>query len=125
VVRDLVRMGRPNQALIVSDADRVQLSSMVRSQSMAHWLVRRGRLGSPTFGKWTAVILSAENKRQIFVPRGFAHGFAVRSDSAEFLYKCDEFYRPEDEYGVLWNDPALGIPWELSGLTPFSIPFVS
>lgn len=75
------------------------------------------RLGSPTFGKWTAVILSGENKRQIYIPRGFAHGFVVRSDSAEFLYKCDEFYHPEDEYGVLWSDPALAIPWEVSNPT--------
>lgn len=72
------------------------------------------RLGSPTFGKWNAVVLSAENKRQIFVPRGFAHGFVVRSDAAEFLYKCDEFYHPEDEYGVAWDDPALAILWEVS-----------
>jgi dTDP-4-dehydrorhamnose 3,5-epimerase len=69
------------------------------------------QLGSPTFGKWIAVILSAENKRQIFIPRGFAHGFVVRSNVAEFLYKCDEFYHPEDEYGLAWNDPSLAIPW--------------
>jgi dTDP-4-dehydrorhamnose 3,5-epimerase len=71
------------------------------------------RIGSPTFGKWSAVVLSAENKRQIFIPRGFAHGFAVRSEAAEFIYKCDEFYHPEDEYGVAWNDPVLAIPWEV------------
>lgn len=72
------------------------------------------RLDSPTFGKWAAVVLSAENKRRIFIPRGFAHGFVVRSDAAEFLYKCDEFYHSEDEYGVAWNDPALAISWEVS-----------
>ena len=71
------------------------------------------RHGSPTFGQHTSVILSAENKRQIFIPRGFAHGFVVLSDTAEFLYKCDEFYHPEDEGGILWNDPALGIHWGL------------
>jgi len=71
------------------------------------------RLGSPTFGNWISVILSAENKREIFVPRGFAHGFAVLSDSAEFLYKCDDLYHPDDEYGVVWNDPDLKIDWTL------------
>jgi len=57
------------------------------------------------------VVLSASNRRQIFVPRGFAHGFIVRSDTAEFIYKCDEVYHPEDECGVLWNDPFLAIAW--------------
>jgi dTDP-4-dehydrorhamnose 3,5-epimerase len=71
------------------------------------------RQGSPTFGKWISVVLSAENKREIFVPKGFAHGFTVLSDSAEFLYKCDTLYRPDDEYGVVWNDPDLKIDWTL------------
>jgi dTDP-4-dehydrorhamnose 3,5-epimerase len=69
------------------------------------------RRGSPTFGQWTSVVLSDENKRQIYVPRGFAHGFAVLSETAEFLYKCDDFYDPADERGIAWNDPALGIDW--------------
>ena len=69
------------------------------------------RRGSPTFGKWVNAVLSAENKRQILVPRGFAHGFVVRSETAEFLYKCSDFYYPEDERGVAWNDPQLAIPW--------------
>ncbi|MEK7703208.1 MAG: dTDP-4-dehydrorhamnose 3,5-epimerase [Nitrospirota bacterium] len=69
------------------------------------------RMGSPFFGKWVGVLLSVENKRQIFVPRGFAHGYLVLSDTAEFLYKCDAFYHPEDEGGVLWNDPEIGIAW--------------
>jgi dTDP-4-dehydrorhamnose 3,5-epimerase len=69
------------------------------------------RKGSPTFGQWAGVVLSAENKCQIYVPAGFAHGFAVLSESAEFLYKCSDFYHPEDEQGVLWNDPDVGIPW--------------
>jgi dTDP-4-dehydrorhamnose 3,5-epimerase len=56
-------------------------------------------------------VLSEENQQQIYVPRGFAHGFLVISDTAEFLYKCSEFYHPEDEGGVLWNDPAIGIEW--------------
>ncbi len=72
------------------------------------------RHGSPTFGQHVAVVLSAENKKQILIPQGFAHGFVVLSDTAEFLYKCDEFYHPEDEGGVLWNDAALGIDWGLN-----------
>ena len=71
------------------------------------------RVGSPHFGKWMSAILSAENKRQIFVPKGFAHGFVVLSDEAEFLYKCDAFYNPQDERGVLWNDPQIGIDWQI------------
>jgi dTDP-4-dehydrorhamnose 3,5-epimerase len=69
------------------------------------------RRGSPTFGRWVGVVLSAENQRQVYIPRGFAHGFLVLSDAAEFLYKCDEFYCPEDERGVAWNDPRIGIDW--------------
>ena len=69
------------------------------------------RVGSKTFGRWIAVVLSAENRRQLFIPRGFAHGFIVRSEVAEFLYKCDEFYHPADEGGVLWSDPQLAILW--------------
>ena len=72
------------------------------------------RIGSPYFGQWVSAILSAENKRQILVPRGFAHGFVVLSDTAEFLYKCSDFYHPEDENGVLWNDPGLGVPWNVT-----------
>ena len=71
------------------------------------------RVGSPTFGKWVSAVLSAENKLQIFVQRGFAHGFFVLSDEAEFLYKCDAFYDPNDERGVLWNDPEIGIDWQI------------
>lgn len=71
------------------------------------------RVGSPHFGKSVAVELSAENKTQILVPRGFAHGFVVLSDEAEFLYKCDDVYHPEDEGGVAWNDPQIGIDWLL------------
>lgn len=69
------------------------------------------RVGSKTFGRWIGVTLSAANRRQIFIPRGFAHGFIVRSEVAEFIYKCDDFYHPEDEAGVLWNDPSLAITW--------------
>lgn len=71
------------------------------------------RHGSPHFGKWVSALLSAENKHQIYVPRGFAHGFFVLSDEAEFLYKCDAFYDPSDEHGVLWNDPQIGIDWQI------------
>lgn len=66
---------------------------------------------SRTYGKWEGVTLSAENKRQFFIPRGFAHGFLVLSDAAEFCYKCDDVYHPNDEGGFMWNDPAIGIEW--------------
>jgi dTDP-4-dehydrorhamnose 3,5-epimerase len=69
------------------------------------------RVGSPTFGQHVAVELSEENRRQFWVPRGFAHGFAVLSDVADFFYKCDEYYSPSDEITVRWNDPAIGIAW--------------
>ncbi len=71
------------------------------------------RRGSPTFGRHVAVELSEENRRQFWVPRGFAHGFAVLSESADFFYKCDALYSPKDELVVRWNDPALGIDWGL------------
>jgi dTDP-4-dehydrorhamnose 3,5-epimerase len=69
------------------------------------------RRGSPSFGKWVGVVLSAEEQNQIYVPKGFAHGFLARSGPVQFLYKCSDYYLPDDEYGVLWNDPALGIAW--------------
>ena len=69
------------------------------------------RKGSPTFGKHVQVVLSEENRCQLFVPEGFAHGFKVLSDIADFTYKCADLYTPGDEYGILWNDPALGIEW--------------
>lgn len=72
------------------------------------------RHGSPTFGQSFSVVLSAENKRQIYIPRGFAHGFVVLSDTAEFLYKCDDFYNGGDDRGIYWNDPALGIDWAVT-----------
>lgn len=71
------------------------------------------RRGSPTFGRWVAVELSAENFRQLYVPPGFAHGFSVLSETAQMAYKCTELYAPEDEIGILWNDPALGIDWRV------------
>ena len=71
------------------------------------------RKGSPTFGKYVAVELTEENHRQFFVPRGFAHGFAVLSDEAVFQYKCDNFYNKESEGSVAWNDPQLGIDWRV------------
>lgn len=69
------------------------------------------RPGSSTYGKWEGVVLSAENRRQFFIPRGFAHGFLVLSDEAEFCYKCDDVYHPNDEGGLMWDDPAIGIEW--------------
>ena len=69
------------------------------------------RQGSPTFGQWVGVELSEENQHQLYVPPGFAHGFCVLSDTADFLYKCTEFYAPESEHGILWNDADIGIDW--------------
>jgi dTDP-4-dehydrorhamnose 3,5-epimerase len=69
------------------------------------------RNGSPTFGRWFGVELSAENKRQLWIPPGFAHGFCVTSSTADFFYKCTEYYVPEADRSIAWNDPALGIPW--------------
>ena len=71
------------------------------------------RRTSPTFGRWVGAKLSAENQKQIYIPGGFAHGFVVLSESAEFLYKCSDFYVPEDERGVIWNDPTLKIAWKV------------
>lgn len=69
------------------------------------------RPGSATYGKWYGVLLTEENKKQFLVPRGFAHGFLVLSETAEFCYKCDDFYHANDEGGLAWNDPAIGIVW--------------
>jgi dTDP-4-dehydrorhamnose 3,5-epimerase len=73
------------------------------------------RSSSPQFGKWVGVVLSADNKRQLWVPPGFAHGFVVTSDSAEFLYKTTDYWYPEFERSLLWNDPAVGVQWQLEG----------
>ena len=69
------------------------------------------RKGSPTFGKYVAVELTEDNHRQFFIPRGFAHGFAVLSEEAVFQYRCDNYYTPTEERGIAWNDPAIGIDW--------------
>lgn len=71
------------------------------------------RRGSPTFGKWAGAVLSAANRRMLFVPEGFAHGFYVLSDEAQFLYKCSDFYDPSGERGIIWDDPGLGIKWPI------------
>lgn len=71
------------------------------------------RRSSPHFGQWVSVLLSAQNKRQVYVPRGFAHGFLVLSETAEFLYKCDEYYHPEDERGIAWDDPQIAVDWQI------------
>ena len=73
------------------------------------------RKGSPTFGRWTANILSSDNRRMLWIPAGFAHGFLVTSDGAEVLYKTTDFWAPQYERCILWNDPDLGIPWPLDG----------
>jgi dTDP-4-dehydrorhamnose 3,5-epimerase len=69
------------------------------------------RVGSPTFGRHVAIELNEDNRRQVWIPRGFAHGFAVLSESADFFYKCDDLYSPKDELIVRWDDPAIGIDW--------------
>jgi len=69
------------------------------------------RSGSPFFGQWVGAVLSEENQRQIYIPPGFAHGFCTLSEQADFLYKCTDYYAPGDEYGIAWDDPAIGIEW--------------
>jgi dTDP-4-dehydrorhamnose 3,5-epimerase len=78
------------------------------------------RRGSPTFGQWAAARLSAENRRMMWVPRGFAHGFLVTSEHAEFLYKTDDYYAPEHERCIRWDDPDLAIDWPLAGAPSLS-----
>jgi len=78
------------------------------------------RRSSPTFGKWTGAVLSAENKRQMWVPAGFAHGFVVLSESAEFLYKTTDYWAQEYERSIAWNDPAIGIDWPIDGMPVLS-----
>lgn len=73
------------------------------------------RKKSKTYGKWEGVVLSAEKGNQFMIPRGFAHGFVVLSETATFCYKCDEIYHPEDEGGIMWNDPEIGIVWPYKG----------
>jgi len=76
------------------------------------------RLGSPGFGRWTAVELTEDNHLMLFIPRGFAHGFLVLSEVAEFQYKCSDYYAPHEERGIAWNDPGIGIEWPLDNLEP-------
>lgn len=80
------------------------------------------RRSSPTFGQWVGVLLSADNKRQLWVPEGFAHGFYVTSDAAEFVYKCTDYYNPANEHTLQWNDPSVGIEWPIA---PDSEPLLS
>lgn len=79
------------------------------------------RPGSPTFGRWEGVTLTAANHRQFFIPRGFAHGFYVLSDTAIFAYKCDDVYHPNDEGGLPWDDPDLGVEWPLLEGVPLNL----
>ena len=76
------------------------------------------RKSSPTFGKWVGEILSAQNKKQLWIPPGFAHGFLVLSETAEFLYKTTDFFAPQFERCIAWNDPLIGIDWKLEGIDP-------
>lgn len=92
---------------------------LLRPQAKLIWVIRGEifdvvvdiRLGSPSFGKWWATVLSSSNRRQLFVPEGFAHGFYVLSPEADVFYKCTDFYDPDDDRGILWNDPTIGIEW--------------
>jgi len=72
------------------------------------------RVGSPYFGKWVSVVLSAKEQNQIYIPRGFAHGYLALSEKVQFLYKCSDFYEPRDERGILWNDPQIGVTWNIA-----------
>lgn len=74
------------------------------------------RRGSPTFGLWCGVLLNEENRRQLFIPEGFAHGFCVLSDTAYFTYKCSDYYQPDDEGGIIFSDPGIGITWPLEAM---------
>lgn len=76
------------------------------------------RRGSPTFGQWAGEVLSGDNKRALYVPEGFAHGFLVLSETCDFVYRCTDYYAPAEERGVLWNDPGIGIAWPLDGIVP-------
>jgi dTDP-4-dehydrorhamnose 3,5-epimerase len=78
------------------------------------------RKSSPTFGQWVGAVLSAENKRQMWIPEGFAHGFVVTSDSAEFLYKTTDYWAPEHERCITWNDPSIAIDWPINGMPTLS-----
>lgn len=73
------------------------------------------RYASPTFGLWTGIELSDENARQVYIPQGFAHGFCVLSELADFYYKCTDYYRPDDDYGIAWNDTLINIEWPVHG----------
>jgi dTDP-4-dehydrorhamnose 3,5-epimerase len=75
------------------------------------------RVGSPDFGKWASVVLSAKEQNQIYIPRGFAHGYLALSERVQFLYKCTDFYDPQDERGILWSDPQIGISWDVTNPT--------
>lgn len=79
------------------------------------------RKSSPTFGQWVGEILSAENKRQLWVPEGFAHGFYVMTNEAEFVYKCTDYYNPKAEHSLIWNDETVGIIWPLDGEPSLSV----
>jgi dTDP-4-dehydrorhamnose 3,5-epimerase len=73
------------------------------------------RVGSPHFGKWVSVLLSDEQHNQVYIPKGFAHGFLALTESVQFLYKCSDYYAPADEHGILWSDPAVNISWGIAG----------
>ncbi|MBV7405698.1 dTDP-4-dehydrorhamnose 3,5-epimerase [Enterobacter sp. ENT03] len=79
------------------------------------------RKNSPTFGQWVGVYLSSENKKQLWIPEGFAHGFYVTQDDTEFVYKCTDYYNPRAEHSIIWNDPTINIDWPLVGEPQLSV----
>ncbi len=95
---------------------RAPQGKLIRVLSGAIWDVAVDiRKNSPTFGKWVSEELSSQNKKMLWIPGGFAHGFVVTSDTADIIYKVTDFYSPADERSILWNDPQLGIPWPITG----------
>jgi dTDP-4-dehydrorhamnose 3,5-epimerase len=88
-----------------------KLVSVVRGEVLD--IVVDIRVGSPTFGEWYGAVLNDENHRQLYVAPGLAHGFVVLSETVDFVYKCTDYYHPDDEKGLLWNDPAIGIDWQI------------
>ena len=114
-----IRFVQDNQSMSAKGVLRGLHFQKQHPQTKLVWAVRGAvydvaldlRPGSPTFGHWHGELLTEENKKQFLIPRGFAHGFLVLSDTAECCYKCDDFYHADDEGGLAWNDPAIGVKW--------------
>ena len=96
---------------ITTQSQQGKLTSVIQGEVLE--VVLGIRKESPTFGKWESVIISAENRKQVWIPGGLAHGYSVLSETAEFCYKVTDYYHPEDEAGIRWNDPQLNIDWQV------------